>query len=99
MRLMGHAQAVAATQLTTRYIHTHGAPIHIGDPAVIGADLQRPIYGPPVAGIPDDRVPVFWASGVTPQQAAVESKVELMITHAPGHGFVTDLRSDAFCIP
>jgi uncharacterized protein YcsI (UPF0317 family) len=99
MRLMSHEQAVAATQLTTRYIYTHGAPIHIGDPQVIGADLERPIYGPAIAKIPDGFIPVFWACGVTPQQAAIESKVELMIAHAPGHGFVTDLRSDAFCIP
>jgi uncharacterized protein YcsI (UPF0317 family) len=36
-------------------------------------------------------VPVFWACGVTPQAVAVASRPELMITHAPGHMFVTDL--------
>ena len=30
------------------------------------------------------------ACGVTPQAAAVASRPELMITHAPGHMFVTD---------
>ena len=28
-------------------------------------------------------MPVFWACGVTPQAAAVASRPELMITHAP----------------
>jgi uncharacterized protein YcsI (UPF0317 family) len=36
-------------------------------------------------------VPVFWACGVTPQAAAAAARPELMITHAPGHMFVTDL--------
>jgi uncharacterized protein YcsI (UPF0317 family) len=39
-------------------------------------------------------VPVFWACGVTPQAAAAAARPELMITHAPGHMFVTDLRDD-----
>jgi uncharacterized protein YcsI (UPF0317 family) len=99
MRLMSPEQVIPATQLTGRYIHTHGAPIHIGDPQVIGADLGHPIYGPPLSSLPEDRSAVFWACGVTPQQAAIASGLELMITHAPGHGFVTDLRSDRFCIP
>jgi len=35
--------------------------------------------------------PVFWACGVTPQAVAIAAGVEFMITHAPGHMFVTDL--------
>jgi uncharacterized protein YcsI (UPF0317 family) len=99
MRLMSPEQVISATQLTTRYIYTHGSPVHVGDPGVIGADLEHPVYGPHLSSIPRDKTAVFWACGVTPQQAAIESKQELMITHAPGHGFVTDLRSDSFCIP
>lgn len=99
MRLMSPEQVIPATQLTTRYIYTHGSPIHIGSPEVIGADLERPIYGPPLSSIPGDKSAVFWACGVTPQQAAITSRQKLMITHAPGHGFITDLRSDRFCIP
>ena len=37
------------------------------------------------------QVPVFWACGVTPQQALMEAKLPLAITHAPGHMFVADL--------
>jgi uncharacterized protein YcsI (UPF0317 family) len=36
-------------------------------------------------------VPVFWTCGVTPQAVAAASRPELMITHAPGHMFVTDV--------
>ena len=38
-----------------------------------------------------ERVPVFWACGVTPQAVALESCPELMITHEPGIMFLTDL--------
>jgi uncharacterized protein YcsI (UPF0317 family) len=41
-------------------------------------------------------VPVFWACGVTPQVVAMHVKLELMITHAPGHMFITDLREEQF---
>jgi uncharacterized protein YcsI (UPF0317 family) len=41
--------------------------------------------------IKDDEVPVFWACGVTPQAVALKSKPPLMITHSPGHMFITDL--------
>jgi len=99
MRWMTPEQAVIATQLTGRFPFNHGAPVHLGDPADIGADLINPIYGPPVKDIPKDVLPVFWACGVTPQKAAEAAKPDLMITHSPGHGFVTDLNADRICIP
>jgi uncharacterized protein YcsI (UPF0317 family) len=99
MRWMTPEQAIIATQLTSRYPHNHGAPIHVGDPAGIGADLDRPLYGDPVTAIPNGVMPVFWACGVTPQQAALRSKPALMMSHAPGHGFITDIDADRFCIP
>lgn len=99
MRWMTPAQAVIASQLTGRFPYNHGAPLHLGDPAAIGADLENPIVGEPVKKIPDGVMPVFWACGVTPQRVALEIKPELMITHAPGHGFVTDIRVEQFCIP
>jgi uncharacterized protein YcsI (UPF0317 family) len=40
-------------------------------------------------------VPVFWACGITPQAAAEAAGLELMISHAPGHMFITDLSDDA----
>lgn len=99
MRWLTPEQAIIATQVSSRFPQNHGAPIHIGDPAAIGADLRNPLFGGEVPAIPKDLVPVFWACGVTPQQAALEAKLELMITHAPAHGFVTDLEADRLCIP
>lgn len=34
-------------------------------------------------------LPVFWACGMTPQAVALEAAPEVMITHSPGHTFVT----------
>jgi uncharacterized protein YcsI (UPF0317 family) len=99
MRWLKPEQAIIATQVSSRFPHNHGAPIHIGDPAAIGADLDHPLFGGTVPALPADMVPVFWACGVTPQQAALEAKIDLMIAHAPAHGFITDLEADKFCIP
>jgi uncharacterized protein YcsI (UPF0317 family) len=91
MRPMTPAQAIRATQVTTRYAAVHGAPLHVGDPGELGiAELGRPDYGDPVE-IREGEVPVFWACGVTPQAVAAASRPALMITHAPGHMFVTDV--------
>lgn len=81
-------------QVTSRFPTAHGAPVHVGDPAAIGVDdLGAPDYGDPVT-IRAGEVPVSWACGVTPQAVAAASRPALMITHAPGHMFVTDLRDD-----
>jgi len=99
MRWMTPEQAVIAAQLTGRFPFNHGAPIHLGDPAEIGADLAHPIYGEPVKEIPRGVMPVFWPCGVTPQSAAIEAKCPLMIAHAPAHGFISDLLADRICNP
>jgi uncharacterized protein YcsI (UPF0317 family) len=99
MRCMAPAHALVATQLTARYPFNHGAPIHVGDPALIGADLAAPLSGPAVKAIPPEELPVFWACGVTPQRAAIVSKIDSMIAHVSGHAFITDLKSDQFCSP
>ncbi len=99
MRWLTPEQAIIATQVSARFPFNHGAPIHIGDPRAIGADLQRPLFGPPVDRVPADRIAVFWACGVTPQAAAERAQLDLMIAHAPAHSFVTDLLADHFCQP
>ncbi len=94
MRPMTPRQAIRATEITSRYPSAHGAPVHIGDPEAIGiAALATPQYGDAVE-IRAGEVPVFWACGVTPQAVAAASRPELMITHAPGHMFVTDVPDD-----
>jgi uncharacterized protein YcsI (UPF0317 family) len=96
MRWLTPEQAIVATQVSSRFPHNHGAPIHIGDPAAIGADLERPLFGGPVPELPKGLIPVFWACGVTPQQAALEAKIDLLIAHAPAHGFITDLEAERY---
>jgi uncharacterized protein YcsI (UPF0317 family) len=92
MRPLTPAQAVTATRVCTRFPRAHGAPIHFGDPAAIGIrDLTRPDFGDPIEVRPGE-TPVFWACGVTPQAVAMEVKPPLLLTHKPGHMFVTDLR-------
>ncbi len=99
MRWLTPAQAIVATQVSSRFPMNHGAPIHMGDPAELGADLQQPLFGPPVPALPPGLIPVFWACGVTPQAAAETARIDLMITHSPAHGFITDLLADQLCIP
>ncbi|MBM3213874.1 DUF1445 domain-containing protein [Candidatus Poribacteria bacterium] len=99
LRFLRPRDAIIATQLTARFPWNHGAPLHIGDPSDIGADVADPIVGEPITEPPIGRTGVFWACGVTPQQAALDARLPLMITHCPGHGFITDLRADAICQP
>ncbi|TQF04144.1 putative hydro-lyase [Kitasatospora acidiphila] len=82
-----------ARAVTARMPRMHGAPLHMGDPAALGvADLARPDYGDPVEVAPGE-VPVFWACGVTAQQAVIGSRPPFAITHAPGRMFITDVRN------
>jgi uncharacterized protein YcsI (UPF0317 family) len=98
MRPMTPVQAIRAVQVTTRFHHTHGAPIHLGDPAKIGiADLDKPDFGDAVTIRPEE-IPVFWACGVTSQLAATSTPLPRVITHAPGHMFVSDLRDEDLTI-
>ena len=75
---------------TTRYPLAHGDPVQIGRPEALGiTDLDRPDYGDPVP-VHEGEIPVFWACGVTPQEAIERARPPIAITHAPGHMFVTD---------
>ena len=91
MRPMRAADAIRAIQITSRVPAVHGAPVHIGDPALIGiADIATPDFGDAVDILPGE-LPVFWACGVTPQAVVMAAKPPFCITHAPGHMLVTDL--------
>lgn len=98
MRPMKPDEAIRATQITSRFPSVHGAPVHIGDPSVIGIkDIRQPDFGDAVT-IHNDEVPVFWGCGVTPQAAVMASKPDLVITHAPGHMFITDVREEEHAV-
>lgn len=87
-----------AVRITGRYPAVHGAPVHVGDPAELGIiDLGSPDFGDAVELCPGD-VPVFWACGVTPQAAVMESRPPLAIGHAPGHMLITDARDSDYLV-
>lgn len=92
-------KVVRAVQATSRFPAVHGAPVHIGDPGEIGIDdLSSPDFGDAWEPRSDSDVSMFWACGVTPQAVAMSCKPELMITHAPGHMFVTDMHDEDLAV-
>ena len=98
MRPFKAADAIRAVQICTRFPSVHGAPIHLGDPSLIGiSELASPDYGDPVT-IAEDEIPLFWACGVTPQVALEAAKPPLAITHSPGCMLVTDLRNSQLAV-
>jgi uncharacterized protein YcsI (UPF0317 family) len=98
MRPFRAADAIRAVQICTRFPSVHGAPVHLGDPGLIGVgDLALPDYGDAVS-IGADELPVFWACGVTPQVALEAAKPPFAITHSPGCMLVTDLRNSQLAV-
>lgn len=82
--------------ITARYPHAHGAPVHVGDPSVIGiGDIGSPDWGDAVE-LEDGEVPVFWASAMTARAAVAHAGLDIAIANAPGCMLVTDIdaRSD-----
>ncbi len=95
MRPIATRDLAKAVTSSARFPGAHGAPVHVGDAGAIGIeDVTRPHWGDPQHFGPGD-VPVFWACGVTPQAVALASKPPFMITHSPGHMFITDVPNSA----
>ena len=91
MRPMTPENAKLAYEITAAMPNVHGAPIHMGDPADIGIkDINLPDYGESVE-IREGEIPVFWPCGVTPQAAVENAKPPIVITHSPGHMFITNI--------
>lgn len=91
MRPMTPENAQKAYDITVKMPNVHGAPVHMGDPAQVGVtDVMKPDYGDSVDIYPGE-IPVFWPCGVTPQAAVEQAKPPIVITHAPGHMFITDI--------
>jgi uncharacterized protein YcsI (UPF0317 family) len=94
---------VRAIQISSRHIYMHGAPVFSGDPEEIGIEKigeydsffpNRPLKERPKPG----ETVLYWGCGITPQIAAIESKIPFMITHKPAHMFVSDLMSEELAI-
>ncbi|XP_014725368.1 PREDICTED: UPF0317 protein C14orf159 homolog, mitochondrial isoform X2 [Sturnus vulgaris] len=94
MRPIPESKLGAAVLATSELKEAHGAPIHIGDPGLLGIqDLSKPDYGDPVHLHPGD-IPVFWACGVTGVEAIINCRTPLAFTHSPGCMFITDVKND-----
>jgi uncharacterized protein YcsI (UPF0317 family) len=98
MRPFEPADAIRAIQITSRFPNVHGAPIHIGDPAMIGVDLARRYRDVGSSEVGPRELPLFWACGLTPQLAIENAKPPFCITHAPSCMLVTDLRNASLAI-
>lgn len=93
MRPLRREDAMRAMEISARFPHAHGRPVHFGDPATIGIrNLMQPDWGDPTE-VQAGEIPVFWACGVTSQVAVRQAKLPISITHAPGRMLVTDIPS------
>jgi len=98
MRPMLAKDAIRAIQICSRFPSVHGAPIHFGQPELIGIDdINKPDYGDSVT-IKENEVPVFWACGVTPQLVLEQTKPPFCITHSPGKMLVTDIANSTLAV-
>ena len=96
MRPFDESEVETVTRVTGQFPEMHGGPVHYGSPHEKGIrDIADPEYCEGVE-IREGETPVFWACGVTPQNAALNAKPSIMITHAPGHMFVTDLDNEDY---
>ncbi len=95
MRPFAARDVDAVTEVTRRFVRSHGAPLHVGDPATLGiADIAAPDFGEVLMPLPNE-VPMYWGCGLTALAALERSGIPLLITHAAGAMLVTDLRNEA----
>ncbi|MDU1069234.1 MULTISPECIES: putative hydro-lyase [Clostridium] len=95
MRPLPYSEIVKSVLISGSMPKVHGAPVHIGDPNIIGIkDINKPHFGDRVT-IKEGEVPVFWPCGVTPQSVIMNVKPKIVITHAPGHMLITDIKNSS----
>jgi uncharacterized protein YcsI (UPF0317 family) len=98
MRPLSPADAELAVEVSRRYPQLHGQPIHVGDPAAIGVDLDRPLDQLGDVDVAAGEVPVFWACGVTTQLALERARPARAFTHVSARMLVCDLRIDELAV-
>jgi uncharacterized protein YcsI (UPF0317 family) len=84
------AEVATIFRVAGRYPAGHGAPLHAGDPALIGVEGDRPAFGFPL-DVPEGTVPLFWACGFTALAALRAGRLPWFASHAPGCTFIVDL--------
>ncbi|XP_040528927.1 D-glutamate cyclase, mitochondrial [Gallus gallus] len=98
MRPIPESKLEAAVLATSELKEAPGAPIHMGNPGLLGIqDLSKPDYGDSVHLQPGD-IPVFWACSVTGIEAVINCRSPLAFTHSFGYMFNTDLKNDRFAL-
>ena len=98
MRPFVAADAIRAIQICTRFPAVHGAPVHLGEPTLIGiSNIKKPDYGDAVT-IHRNELPVFWSCGVTPQIALENARPPFCVTHRPGCMLVTDMPNSKLAV-
>lgn len=91
MRMIPKERVEDARRISQAYPWAHGGPVHVDDPGAVGInDLMAPDWGDPPT-LSEGSTPVFWACGVTPQNAIRQAKPPLCITHQPGRMLITDV--------
>ncbi len=98
MRPIRADQVAKACVITSHFPATHGMPVHIGYPEMIGiTDISQPDYGDAVAIKPDE-IPVFWPCGITLQNVLRHVKLPFAITHSPGYMLITDKKDSDYYV-
>jgi uncharacterized protein YcsI (UPF0317 family) len=95
MRPFAAREVETVIEVTGLFNKMHGAPLHVGDPTILGiADLSKPDFGEVLMPLPDE-VPMYWGCGLTALTALERSGIGFFMTHAAGSMLITDLRNDA----
>ncbi|CAK8676490.1 unnamed protein product [Clavelina lepadiformis] len=74
----------------------HGAPIHYGDPSLIGINILQNVNLGDDTEFKEGDIPVFWCCGVTGMNALMGANLNLAFSHSPGHMFLTDIPQEDF---
>jgi uncharacterized protein YcsI (UPF0317 family) len=92
MRIFNQKDIDKIKQISGKFSFAHGEPVHIGDPNKIGIDnILNPDWGDTPRKKNEEEEYIFWACGVTPQNAIIEARIPFCITHTPGHMLITDI--------
>jgi len=92
MRPFAREDAGRVAAITGRLPRSHDAPIHQGDPVLLGiADQDHPDWGEPLRPLGHETA-LFWPCGLTALAALQAACLPFFITHAPGAMLVTDIK-------
>ena len=96
MRIIKKNKVDRVFDICKSYNWAHGTPIHIGSPEEIGIyNITKPDWGDIPKPLLSDEITVFWACGVTPQNAILDSTIPFCISHTPGYMLITDVKENA----